>query len=54
MKTAALKDVCQSGTREAGRGGGRSRLGMKVKESWKTLLFQEMSQIGREQAVECS
>lgn len=32
--------------------GCRGRRGKKVKESWKSLLFQEMAQIGREQSTE--
>lgn len=36
------------------KGGGRGQAVKKVKEPWKPLLFQEMAQIGREQAVESS
>lgn len=40
--------------RDRGGRGRWSQRGKKVKESWKSLLFQEMAQIGREQTTERS
>ena len=38
--------------RDQGGRGCWGQRGKKVKESWKSLLFQEMTQIGREQTTE--